>query len=381
MKRLLFLPFFFAALLAGGATRIVQDQCGPFTDVTPAFCPYILELYFLGVTAGTSATTFSPDDSLTRGQGAVFVAKGLNQALARSSRRAALGQWWTTQNSNAVGVTNLGGLIVGVASDGTDIWVGNGNDGVIHRVRASDGKLLGTWTGALGAAIPVVAAGSVFFPGDTTPGRLYRIDPTQPPGVVETVATGLGPFPFGSTFDGSRIWTANTNGVADGSISIITPSSTTPWPVTTVSTGFVSPYGVVFDGQNVWVADAHAGSFLKLDSAGNIVQTVAVGGTPLLPIFDGSNFWVPNAAAYVSVVSSSGTIVAELTGNNLVFPAAAAFDGERVLVTTETGVSVWRAADLKPLGSFLTDLEVSSACSDGLNFWLTVPSPGHLLRF
>ncbi|HEY4230419.1 MAG TPA: S-layer homology domain-containing protein, partial [Thermoanaerobaculia bacterium] len=59
-----------AALLAGGAVRVVQDQCGPFTDVTPGFCPYVLELYYLGITAGTSATTFSPDDPLTRGQGA-----------------------------------------------------------------------------------------------------------------------------------------------------------------------------------------------------------------------------------------------------------------------------------------------------------------------
>ena len=95
MKKILLLPVVVAALLAGGATRIVQDQCGPFTDVTPGFCPYILEIYYLGITVGTSATTFSPDDPLTRGQGAVFIAKGINQTLARSSRRAALGQWWT----------------------------------------------------------------------------------------------------------------------------------------------------------------------------------------------------------------------------------------------------------------------------------------------
>src|SRR5262249_2848127 len=60
MKRLLAVVVAFAAVLAGGAVRIVQDQCGPFTDVTPAFCPYVLELYYLGITAGTSATTFSP---------------------------------------------------------------------------------------------------------------------------------------------------------------------------------------------------------------------------------------------------------------------------------------------------------------------------------
>ena len=42
-----------AAVLAGGAVRVVQDQCGPFTDVTPGFCPFVLELYYLGITAGT----------------------------------------------------------------------------------------------------------------------------------------------------------------------------------------------------------------------------------------------------------------------------------------------------------------------------------------
>src|ERR1700741_4128276 len=112
-----------AALFAGGAVRIVQDQCGPFTDVTPSFFPYILELYYLGVTAGTSATTFSPDDPLTRGQGAVFVAKGLNQSLARSSRRAALGQWWTTQGVEDLAFTAVDNYPQSCISDGADVWV------------------------------------------------------------------------------------------------------------------------------------------------------------------------------------------------------------------------------------------------------------------
>src|ERR1700730_11398686 len=92
------------ALVSGGARSAVQDPCGPFTDVTPGFCPYVLELYYLGITVGTSATTFSPDDPLTRGQAAVFVAKGLDQSLARSSRRAALGQWWTTTPPYSIGL-------------------------------------------------------------------------------------------------------------------------------------------------------------------------------------------------------------------------------------------------------------------------------------
>ena len=70
------------------------------SDVSPAFCPYVLELYYLGITAGTSPTAYSPDAVMTRGQAAVFVSKDVNQAIARSSRRAALEQWWTTSGSN-----------------------------------------------------------------------------------------------------------------------------------------------------------------------------------------------------------------------------------------------------------------------------------------
>ncbi|MFY9552773.1 MAG: S-layer homology domain-containing protein, partial [Thermoanaerobaculia bacterium] len=110
MKKLLVIPLALAAALAGGAVRIVQDQCGPFTDVSPAFCPYVLEMYYLGITAGTSATTYSPDNSMTRGQAAVFVSKSFDQVIARTSRRAVLGQWWTPQGSGALGLTMVGSL-------------------------------------------------------------------------------------------------------------------------------------------------------------------------------------------------------------------------------------------------------------------------------
>src|SRR5215468_6628660 len=129
LKRLLVIPLAFAAALAGAATRIVQDQCGPFTDVSPAICPYVLEMYYLGITAGTSLTTFSPDNAVTRGQAAVFVSKGVNQAIARSSRRAALGQWWTTSPGvwySGLGTTSLPstpGAFASMVSDGTDLWV------------------------------------------------------------------------------------------------------------------------------------------------------------------------------------------------------------------------------------------------------------------
>ena len=64
------------AVGAGVATAVVQDVCGPFTDVSPTFCPYVLEMYYLGITAGTSPTTFSPEATVTRGQAAVVRLEG-----------------------------------------------------------------------------------------------------------------------------------------------------------------------------------------------------------------------------------------------------------------------------------------------------------------
>src|SRR5215475_7137658 len=140
MKRLLVVPIGLLAALAGAATGFVQDQCGPFTDVSPTVCPYVLEMYYLGITAGTSPTTYSPDNTVTRGQAAVFVSKGVNQAIARSSRRAALGQWWTTTPhwDLGLGVTDVGDTPYLPQSDGADIWVPNFGDETVSRIRASD---------------------------------------------------------------------------------------------------------------------------------------------------------------------------------------------------------------------------------------------------
>src|SRR5450755_2753029 len=115
-------------LAAGGATQALLASCGIFTDVSPAQCPFVLEMYYLGITAGTSATTFSPDANMTRGQAAVFVSKGIDAAIQRSSRRAALGQWWTTtpRFTAGLGVTALGpgNVSSGIVCDGAHVWVG-----------------------------------------------------------------------------------------------------------------------------------------------------------------------------------------------------------------------------------------------------------------
>jgi hypothetical protein len=215
------------------------------------------------------------------------------------------------------------------------------------------------------------------------------IDPTQPAGAVTNLTSSLGNNTTGLAFDGSRIWTANGGG---SSISIVTLN---PISVTTVTTGFSIPVGILYDGSNIWVTDIGADTLLQLNPDGSIAQTINVGSAPNYPIFDGTNIWIPNSNAQsVTVVRvkdalgnslASAFVLATLTGNGLNNPQTAAFDGERILVTNgiANSVSLWKAADLTPLGSFSTGngTQPMGACSDGLNFWITLRATDKLARF
>jgi hypothetical protein len=366
----------------GGATTTL-----PFTDVPGSsifFCS-IAEAYFSTLTNGSTATTYNPTDPVLRQQMAAFVTRTMDQSLKRGSRRAALDQYWTPTPADGLALTTIGTYPTQVKSDGADLWVANVSSETVSRVRASDGKLLETWTGAPGVYTVLAAKGLIFATGGTRPGSLYQIDPTQPVGAVATLTSSLGVWPIGIAFDGARIWTASYG--SPGSVSIVTLN---PLSVTTVTAGFNSLIGILYDGANIWVTDTGTSTgdkLFKLASNGAIIQTVTTGVGPRWPVFDGTNIWVPNRESNtVTVVrASTGAELATLTGNGLNNPLTAAFDGERVLVTNVNGhsVSLWKAADLTPLGSVSTGSSTQpvGACSDGLNFWVTLNLTGQLARF
>ena len=391
-----------AAMVLGAGLRVLADCASyglPFTDLgsETTFCAAIAEAYYTGLTNGTSATTYSPSNGVTRDQMAAFITRTLDQSLLRGNRRAALDQWWTQTpqyDKGGLGTVGVGTQPDFVAFDGADLWVTNQQDDSVSRIRASDGSVLGTWTGATTAVAVLPAMGRIFVTGSNNPGDLYMIDPTGAPGAVTTLASNLGNQPYGIAFDGTKLWTTNFNAdFAGGGVSIITPGSTTPWSVTTVTTGFNVPKGIVFDGSNIWVTDQAAGKLLKLDANGAVLQTVSVGSNPQHPAFDGHNIWVPvygdSALAVVRV--SDGTILKTFSAgngdaNSLNAPIQAAFDGQRVLVTnavSDGGVSVFRATDLSAIGHFDTP-GVSTpfgVCSDGVNFWITFVSSKKVGRF
>jgi len=351
-----------------------------FTDVAGnGFFCQIAEAYFSGLTNGTSLTTYSPSDNVPREQMAAFVTRTQDSALRRGSRRAGLDQWATPTSVPVTGRTSGGIGPELVKSDGTDLWIPAWGSSRVTRARTSDGLVLAMWTGAINAFGVLVARGRIYVTGQTAPGNLYGINPSQPPGVITTLSSTLGSGPQGITTDGQFIWTANAS-----SISRVDPDT---GATTNFLAGFVSPRGILFDGANLWVTDRVAGMLRKLDSSGAVVQNVTVGNSPHFPVFDGSNIWVPNSdSSSVSVVRArDGIVLATLTGNGLNVPVQAAFDGKRVLVTNFNGnsVSLWNAADLTPIGSFPagTGTLPYGACFDGINFWVTLLGTDQVARF
>ena len=381
----------FLALGFGFASAMsiaVQAQmCGgqsypfPYTDVSgvgSAFCPGIMEAYVTGISKGTTSSTFDPNGNVIRLQMTTFLQRTVDQVLARGSRRAALKQWPTPQNTNAMQQIDLGTAPYFCAADGDNIWVSNNGTEVLQ-VEASSGKLLGTWTGTTASWDVLVAAGKVFVEDNGSPGALYVIDPTQSPGALTSVAT-LPDGPSGIAFDGTNLWTSNFS----GSLSIIKPQS--PYTVTPVP-GFVAPVGIIYDGANIWVTDHGAGKLFKLNAAGGVVKSISVGTGPQHPVFDGANIWVPSDIdnSVTVVQASSGVVVAKIStdaSNQLNAPTGAAFDGERVLIVNNSGnsVTLFKAADLSFIANVTTGPSSSPTgpCSDGINFWINTTK---LVRF
>ena len=161
-----------------------QEMCGgasypfPYTDVSgvgAAFCPGIMEAYVTGVSKGTTPTTFSPNNTVTRVQMTTFLQRSLDQGLDRASRRVALNQWWIPQSVNAM--QTIAGGNEYCAADGRSIWAEDAVEGEVEQVEASTGTILGTWTNATFATGVVAVAGKIFVAGETSPGSLYVIDP------------------------------------------------------------------------------------------------------------------------------------------------------------------------------------------------------------
>lgn len=387
-------------LITGVGNRLRADSSGgcsgqtitlPFNDVAgnQFFCQ-IAAAFFSGLTSGTTATTYSPTNAVTREQMAAFITRTLDQSLRRGSRRAAMGQWWTPQTENNLGLTTVQNGPDVCVTDGINVWVANTQSNSISRVAVATGAVSATVTDNI--SLPrnlLLARGKVFVLNQG--GSLVSINPALA-GLPTTVeASNLGTFCSGLAYDGDRFW-----GVSAGD-NVVSAVRLDPFSVQTL-TGFVDPGHAIFDGAHVWVTDNGDDSIKKIDpSDGSIDLTVILTNGPGFigkPTFDGTNLWIPTSNDKLYIVraaTTTDTVLQVLTGNGLDFPISAAFDGERVLVsstaTSRRGLSLWKASSLTPI-DFIplpSDREPVDICSDGANFWVTLSlgpgTPGFLARF
>jgi sugar lactone lactonase YvrE len=394
-----------ALALVSTQMRADTGTCGgasitlPFTDVPSSnifFCS-IASAYFSGLTAGTSATTYSPSVDVPREQMAAFISRTHDSAIRRSTQRAAAQQWWRPSNVSVLRSTSFTSTspldLRNIAWDGADLWVADNSIHNVHRVRASDGRVLSSYFAAdLNPHDIIVAAGYVFVTSleGSNPGRVYRIDPQISPldsGWLTLITDNTGPNPVGITFDGQRIWTANSLG--GGSITRIVLSTGIE---ATFTSGLITPADILWDGENLWVADQGADNVKRVDpTTGTVLEFVPAGNGPSKLLFDGTNLWVSNTLSdSITVIRAvgglRGTVLDTITGNGLDAPLGMAFDGERVLVTNNTSlgsVSLFKATDLTPLGNLFTGVNSNpvAACSDGLNFWIVRQGLDDIARF
>jgi hypothetical protein len=317
---------------------------------------------------------------------AAFITRTLDQSLKRGSLRATAGQWATPQDVGMLKTTPVGKLPQYNCFDGEDIWVANFTTNSVTRVHASDGRVLGTWTGAIAAHNTIAAGGFIYVTGLANTGKIYRIDPALAPGAVTEVESNVGNQPRSITYDGLNLWTAN-NGGSITRYNILTDTATV------FTTGFNHPAGIVFDGTHLWVVDFGNDALYRINPVdGAILETLAMGplnAVTATPVFDGANIWVPaNNELRVVSTSTPARQLATLTGNGLgTINQVAAFDGERIMVSNGVGnvVSLWKASSLEPLGNLNLGAGMTpvGVCSDGLHFWIAVDNgvSGVLMRF
>src|SRR5215831_12499808 len=86
--RVLLVSAAFLASILTGTTSAVLGACGPFSDVSPdAFCPFVLEIFALGITTGTTPTTYDPASTVSRLQMAAFLSRTVEGVTKRQSLR------------------------------------------------------------------------------------------------------------------------------------------------------------------------------------------------------------------------------------------------------------------------------------------------------
>ncbi|MFA5359807.1 MAG: cadherin-like beta sandwich domain-containing protein, partial [Patescibacteria group bacterium] len=173
--------------------------------------------------------------------------------------------------------------------------------------------------------------------------------------------SGTGSYPYAIAFDGTNMWTANSNG---NSVTKISPTG----EMTTYSGTGARPYGIAFDGTNMWTANSNGNSVTKISPTGEMTTYSGTGGSPVAIAFDGTNMWTANTGGSVTKISPTGEMTTYSgTGS---YPYAITFDGTNMWTANLLNDSVTK---ISPTGEMTTYTGTGSdpygIAFDGTNMW------------
>jgi hypothetical protein len=226
-------------------------------------------------------------------------------------------------DGTVLGTFNVGSQPYGITFDGANIWTVNSGGNNVTKLRASDGKELGTFNVG---RYPWLAAfdGTDIWVTNAFDNSISKLRASD----GKTLGTFAVGGPRGIAFDGTYIWVSCDNqGTSTATRLKLDGTIAGSFPVG------AQPLGMAFDGANIWVAgnDTGHGVLTKLRASdGKNLGTFNVSGEPYHVAFDGTNIWVTEAAAVVEVRVSDGVVIGEFNGGTNAFGIA--FDGANIWV-------------------------------------------------
>lgn len=328
-----------------------------------------------GLAASTYLQTNGNGSGLTNLNGANITNNTINaSALAsdtfpNNQNLARLGQlrWDLLGQRVAVGTNPIG-----VAFDGTNIWVTNSGNANVTKLRASDGANLGTFgTGTNPRRIAFDGANVwVANSGSSTVTKLRASD-----GALQGTFA-VGSVPIGIAFDGTNIWTAN---IGSGNVTKLRASDGANLGTFPVG---LEPEGLAFDGANIWVTSGGSEDVTKLRASdgANLGTFPAGSGGSRAVAFDGANIWVVKGSAVIKLRSGDGANLGS-------FPIGTAsrgiaFDGTNIWITSATGnnVTKLRASDGALQGTFAVGNAPQAVAFDGANMWVANENSNNVVK-
>ncbi len=279
-------------------------------------------------------------------------------------KAVALLKWYGANQTGAQFATE--NYPLGIAFDGANMWITNGQSNSVTKIHSSDGAVVGSYpVGNTPEGIAFDGANLwIVNVNDNTITKLRASD-----------GSTLGTYPAGYSpayvaFDGTNLWV--THGGNNNFVTEIRASDGATLGTFPTGTG---PNGIAFDGTNIWVANIGSGTLTELRASdGSTVGTFSVGPNLAFLAFDGANMWVTSNqynTVYKVRVSDGSVLASVYVPSGAVFIA---FDGANIWVggiNTYRNITQIRGSDLTILGTYPIAGQPGGVAFDGANIWIT----------